>query len=126
MANASGGGGAVLFISTMPPVPDSRSVNTPVMCPGMPPVWPTYVRPVGVRIRKKPRPIAAFQLSVVSRICGWHISSIVSADSRSPGSATNADHFARSPAVLARPPHGASPLRSITGSGRGTSSYGGT
>ncbi len=110
----------------MPPVPDSRWVKTPVMWPGIPPVWPTQVRPVAERIRKNPRPIAAFQLSGVSRICGWHISSIVSADSSSPGSATNADQLARSSAVLARPPQGASALRSITGSSRGTSSYGGT
>ena len=29
------------FISAMPPVPDSRWVKTPVMWPGIPPVWPT-------------------------------------------------------------------------------------
>ena len=127
IANASGAGEAVEFISTMPPVPDSRWVKTPVMWPGMPPVWPTQVRPLGERIRKKPRPIAPFQLvGVEQHLRLAHLLDACRPESSEPGSATNADHIARSWAVLARPPHGAIALRSSTGSGRGTSSYGAT
>ena len=60
-------------------------------------------------------------------ICGWHISSSVSAESTSAaGSATNADHRAMSCAVLASPAHGANALGSTTGSSTGTSVNGGT
>ena len=58
---------------------------------------------------------------------GWHISSSVSGESTSgSGSATNADHRARSVAVLASPPTGFIARNSGSGSGRGTSWNGGT
>ena len=60
-------------------------------------------------------------------ICGWHISSSVSALSTSAtGSARNDPQVAMSVSVLAMPPAGASDAMSSTGSTIGTSENGAT
>ena len=58
IANAAGSGADVVFISTRPPVLLSRCVNTPVMWPGILPVWPTKVRSPE-RIAHEPEPEGA-------------------------------------------------------------------